>query len=124
MYTDEQIVKALTETKGMVYLAADRVGCNPDTIYARAEKSKSIQDAMRNERGKVVDTAELKLFSAILRDEPWAIRMALMTLGKNRGYVEKTEVESTTRTTLELVEEIVDGNSNSPPNNPAPPVAG
>jgi len=89
LYSDEQIVAALTETKGMVYLAADRVGCSPDTIYARAEKSKAVKDAIRNERGKVVDTAELKLFDAIQRDEPWAIRMALMTIGKDRGYQEK-----------------------------------
>ena len=37
-----------------------------------------------------LDKAEARLFDAMERGEPWAIRMVLMTLGRSRGYVEKT----------------------------------
>jgi transcriptional regulator of acetoin/glycerol metabolism len=32
-YTQKQIIDALKETKGMVYLAAKRLGCEAQTIY-------------------------------------------------------------------------------------------
>ena len=85
-YSDEKIVSALRETKGMVYLAAQKVGCNPDTIYERAKTSPAVKDAIRTERGRVIDTAELKLFSAMMNSEPWAIRLTLASLGRSRGY--------------------------------------
>lgn len=91
-YPTEDIVAALKEMKGMVYLAAHRLGCEADTIYYRAKKSKAITAAMESERGKVVDTAELKLYAAILAGEPWAVQFSLRTLAKSRGYVERQEL--------------------------------
>ena len=88
-----------------VYLAAAKLGCHADTIYARAKECPALAAAMRHERGVVVDTAEQKLFDAITAGEPWAIQLALKTLGKDRGYVEKTEVEQTA--TVQQVTEVV-----------------
>ena len=88
-FTDASIVAALKKTKGMVYLAADKVGCHPDTIYARAKTSPAIATAIKGERGKVLDLAEQKLFAAIKKGAPWAIQFALRLLGKDRGYVDK-----------------------------------
>jgi hypothetical protein len=93
VYTNEQIIAALQETKGLVFLAAKRVGCDPDTIYNRAKRSPEVAKAIKNQRGEVVDTAELKLYQAILNGEPWSIAMVLKTLGKDRGYVEKQQHE-------------------------------
>lgn len=108
-YTDEAMVKALTETRGLVYLAAELVGCHYDTIYDRAKVSKPVADAMRRERGKVVDVAESKLFGYIDDGEAWAIQFALRNLGKDRGYVERQEVEQKTEAKLRLVENVVGG---------------
>jgi hypothetical protein len=91
VYSDEKIIAALTETMGLVYLAAQVVGCDPDTIYRRAKKSAQVNSHIAFERGKIIDTAEMKLFQAINAGEPWAIAMTLKTLGKNRGYVERME---------------------------------
>jgi hypothetical protein len=91
VYTNEQMIAALQETKGLVFLAAQRVGCDPDTIYNRARKSPAVAAAIRNQRGVVVDTAELKLYQAILDGQAWAIALTLKTLGKDRGYVERQE---------------------------------
>ncbi len=91
-YTDLQIIQALRANRGMVYLAAQVVGCDPDTIHNRAKTSRFVAATIKHERGKVIDTAEQRLFNAIERDEPWAIRLCLTTIGKKRGYVERTEV--------------------------------
>jgi hypothetical protein len=114
VYTNEQIIAALRETKGLVYLAAKRIGCDPTTIYDRAKRSAAVARTIRNERGEVVDTAELTLYNAILAVEPWAIQLTLKTLGKDRGYVERTEQEHRGSVQLEIVEEIVEAPANQP----------
>lgn len=87
-----QIIAALEATKGMVYLAADQLKCTPQTVYNYIHRYASVRAAQEHEDGKVTDTAELKLSSAILNGEPWAITFRLKTKGKNRGYVERSEI--------------------------------
>lgn len=91
VYTDEQIIEALKKSRGLVYTAAERVGCDADTIYTRAKQSPAIRAAIKHQRGKIIDRAEEKLFAAINAREPWAVALILKTLGKDRGYVERTE---------------------------------
>ncbi len=91
-YTSEQIIEALREKKGLVYLAADKLGCDPTTIYRRAGHVASVAQAIKDARGKLVDVAEERLWSAVEDREPWAISMVLKTLGKDRGYVERQEI--------------------------------
>ena len=76
----------------MVYLAARKLGCAPVTIYARAKTTQAVAQAIVDSRGEVVDIAEQKLRQAILNGEPWAIALALRTIGKERGYTERQEV--------------------------------
>jgi hypothetical protein len=94
-YSDEAIVTALRDAKGMVYLAARNLGCSPDTIYERRKTVPVVGDVITECRGVVIDTAEQKLWEAIEKGEPWAIQMALKTIGKKRGYVEKQELDVT-----------------------------
>ena len=92
LYTTEQIISALEATNGLIALAAQRLGCSPQTIYNRANKSKRLKDIIFEKRDNLVDHAELALRAAVLNKEPWAIAMVLKTLGKSRGYVERQEV--------------------------------
>jgi hypothetical protein len=93
VYTNEQLIAGLTETKGLVYLAARKIGCGVDTIYRRARTSKDVAAVIRQQRGELLDTAELSLYNAILRGEAWAVSLALKTLGKDRGYQEAVQLE-------------------------------
>ena len=90
--TDKRMLDAIKKNGGAVYLAARELGCAPNTIYNRMERVPSIKQAVEDARGEVVDYAEQKLRLAILNGEPWAIAMALKTIGKHRGYVERQEV--------------------------------
>lgn len=91
-YTPQQIADTLNETRGMVFLAAKKLGCSDETIYNYAKRYKAVGDALRQQRGQFVDMAELKLWNAVNEGEAWAVQFALRTLGKERGYVERSEV--------------------------------
>lgn len=91
-YTPQQIADTLLETRGMVFLAAKKLGCSDETIYNYAKRYKAVGDALRQQRGQFVDMAELKLWNAVNEGEAWAVQFALRTLGKERGYVERQEV--------------------------------
>jgi len=89
--SNQQIIDALRDVNGMVYLAARKLGCAPNTIYNRMAKASTIKQACEDSRGELVDISEQKLRAAVLNGEPWAIALVLKTLGKQRGYVERSE---------------------------------
>jgi hypothetical protein len=76
-YTDEQIIDALKRHKGMIYLAAEALGCHPDTIRDRAKRVPGVRAVLEVERGRTTDVAELKLYQAVQNGEPWAINLML-----------------------------------------------
>lgn len=89
--TDAEIIAALKATGGMVYLAARQLGCEPKTIYNRRDKSKAVYDAIEQQRGELVDMAEVGLKKAIIEGNVTAMIWVTKTQGKNRGYVERQE---------------------------------
>ena len=93
-YDSAEIFGALKACGGKVYLAAERLGCAPKTIKNHMAKNPEMAEYVEDQRTKVVDIAELKFQQAIQAGEHWAIAMALKTLGKDRGYVERQEIET------------------------------
>jgi len=91
-YTAEQIIAALKETKGMVYLAADRLGCHARTVLNYAERYKSVQEEIDFQREKLVDIGELKLYQAVMDGNEGMVKYLLSTRGKKRGYTTGTEI--------------------------------
>lgn len=94
-FTQQQVIDALRETKGMVYLAADRLGCEAQTIYNYRDRYPAIKAEMEAQDGKIDDIAEMKLYQALLAGESWAVQFRLRTKAKHRGYVEKSVTEVT-----------------------------
>jgi len=94
-YSVKQIISALDETKGLVYLAAKKLGCEPATIHNYAKRHPAVREAMVTARGEMVDLAEAKLYQAVRNGDKWAVQFALRTQGKDRGYVERTQQEVT-----------------------------
>lgn len=91
-YNPEDIATALRNTKGMVFVAAQNIGCSAQTIYNYARRYPDIvQKAIDEERGKATDVAEMALLKAIQKEKPWAVCFYLKTQGRNRGYVERSE---------------------------------
>jgi hypothetical protein len=100
----DDIIAAIDRTHGGVYLAADQLGCHSRTILRRAKRVQAVADAIAKYRERRSDIAEMKLESALIAGESWAIQFQLRTQGRDRGYVERHEqvlqgdaVEVTTR---------------------------
>ena len=91
-YTASDVIEALDRHNGMVYLAAESLGCSYQTIYNYAKRFKTVQEAIDRNRGHVLDEAETALYNAIKRGEHWAVTFALKTIGRNRGYSERHEL--------------------------------
>jgi hypothetical protein len=91
VFSDAKMIDALEAKRGLVYLAAKKLGCRPATIYERAKVSEAVAGCIADQRGEVIDTAEEKLFQAVLKGQPWAIGLVLKTLGRARGYVEQQQ---------------------------------
>jgi len=77
----------------MRFLAARRLGCSHDTIARYIQRYPQVRTVAEAARGVLVDTAELKLWEATERGEQWAVVLVLKTLGKDRGYTERQEVQ-------------------------------
>jgi hypothetical protein len=90
-FTAAQVVEALNATKGLIFLAARRLGCHYNTITNYAKRYASVRECLEASRGEMVDAGESSLFRAVLNGEAWAVQFLLKTLGKSRGYVERTE---------------------------------
>jgi len=92
----EELISAIWAAQGKVTVAAQRLGCTVRTIYNYANKYATVQNAIDEARAmwdeKLVDLAELKLFQEVNDGNAWAIKYALSTKGKHRGYVERQEV--------------------------------
>ena len=91
-YTQEQMIKALEESKGLIAPAARALGCSRDTIRTYLEEYTAVAQAKLDQREAVTDMAENALYAAILRGEAWAICFYLKCMAKDRGYVEKAEI--------------------------------
>ncbi len=92
-YSTAEIKTALKATRGLLSLAAEKLGCNYTTVYRRVKEVKDLQHIVQHYRRLRCDVAELALDKALANGEPWAVAMTLKTLGKSRGYVERVQQE-------------------------------
>jgi len=93
-YTAAQVIDALNQCQGLVYLAAERLGCTSETICNYKRRYPAIRQAIDEKRGKRIDTAEAALDRAVLAGESWAVKFILNCLAKDRGYVERQEAKN------------------------------
>jgi len=108
-----RIESALLRYKGLQYLSADYLGITRADLAARLEADNHLQEIALDQRGKLLDKAESKLMDAIENGEKWAITLALKTIGRERGYIERQEISNIHQVRLQIVEEIVDINGSS-----------
>jgi hypothetical protein len=91
-YTKHQVMDALRASKGMASIAAQRLGCDVDTVLIYCRRYSDVEAVKQEARIEILDEAELRLWQAIRRDESWAIAFALKTLGRSRGYGERLDL--------------------------------
>ena len=110
-YTVGQVAEALDACKGLIYLAARRLGCTSATVINYTNRYPSLRAIVAEFRGRRVDAAEAALDKAVLAGEPWAVLFLLRTQGKDRGYTAKAGLEVAERVRQRVVEELVDADA-------------
>jgi len=104
-FTAQEMIDALTATRGMITLAAQKLDCAPNTVRRYIREYKSVAEAQRTNRDKMTDAVELKLYDKMMSGDTTAIIFYLKTQARDRGYVEKLLIEGNIQ--LELVNQVV-----------------
>lgn len=91
-YDIATIKKAIEDSGGLYTIIAGNLKCSWNTAKTHVEKYEETREAYLEECESVLDIAESKLIENIKDNDNTAIIFYLKTKGKNRGYVERTEV--------------------------------
>ena len=102
-YTAQQMIDALTATKGMTTLAARRLQCSANTVRRYIDKYATVAEARRNAKEELDDQVELTLINMALgqRDEKGnytrepniaSLIFYAKTQMRGRGYTERLDI--------------------------------
>ena len=91
-YTAEQVSQALRDSAGIQAAAARRLGCDRNTSGNYIKRYATVRQALEEARDTTIDLAESKLIEKVQAGEWPAIAFTLKTVGRHRGYVERSEV--------------------------------
>src|SRR5262245_39155763 len=91
-YRQGEVAEAVRASRGLVTLAARRLGCDRDTVLRYAHRYPTVAAALADAREQQLDVTEARLFQAIDQGELGAITFYLRTVGRHRGYSERHEV--------------------------------
>jgi hypothetical protein len=106
-FTAAQVALAITETRGLITYAAQRLGCDQQTVRNYIKRHQTVRDALEEARGQIVDLGELRLFQAVDAAEPWAVQFLLRTVGRDRGYGDRVEVTADVNVTTKEPQSLV-----------------
>jgi hypothetical protein len=102
-FTDEMMIKAIENARGLIDVAKAMLGCSAQTIYERIKTSPAVADAVQRSRVQLLDFAELKLYNRIKAEDTTAIIFTLKTLGRDRGWREKQDVVNEGTLKVEII---------------------
>lgn len=91
------LIKALRKTLGIVTPACEMCDLSRQTFYKYYNEDEDFKAKVDSMADIAVDFAETKLTELIEDKNPTAVIFYLKTKGKDRGYIEKSELEVTDR---------------------------
>jgi len=103
----ELVAQAITELQGNLAAVAKRFGVARMSVWDLVQKRPSLQKVVRDCREGIKDIAESALQRAIMAGEAWAVCFFLKTQAKDRGYIERQEIDTGERKSIVIIEEIV-----------------
>lgn len=91
-FTPDQMIEALTTTRGMYTLAAKQLKCSPTTVKRYINKYASVRQALHDLNNLTGDEVELVLYDeAVKKRNPTLLMFLAKTKFKDRGYTERME---------------------------------
>ena len=92
-YSQARVIDAIKAARGIKATAAANLKCSRQTVTNYIDRYPAVKDAYEEARDTSLDLAESKLIALVEREEWPAIRFMLVTLGKDRGYIERQEIQ-------------------------------
>jgi hypothetical protein len=89
------LLEALEQSLGIITTACKIVGCNRSTFYGHYNRDKEFKAAVDDIQNITLDFAESQLHQQIKKGNTTATIFYLKTKGRNRGYIERREIEMT-----------------------------
>lgn len=93
----KKMIEALEKSLGVVTTACKSVGIARSTHYDWMESDEDYKKSVEGLQDVALDFAESKLFKSIENGSDTATIFYLKTKGKKRGYIERQEVDHTTK---------------------------
>ena len=93
-YSQARVIDAIKAAKGIKATAAANLKCSRQTITNYIDRYPAVKAAYEEAVESTIDLAQSKLIVLVEREEWPAIRFLLVTLGKDRGFTERTEVQT------------------------------
>jgi ACT domain-containing protein len=91
--TKKAIIEALEKSLGVVTTACKQVGIARSTFYEYLKNDKDFENKVSDIQNIALDFAESQLHKQIQSGNTSATIFYLKTKGKNRGYVERQEIQ-------------------------------
>ncbi len=89
-----QYQEAIVASHGILAAAARRLGVSRVAVHKAVNKHPTLKAVVDDSRAEIIDLAEVKLFAAVNAGHLPAVMFVLSTIGKNRGYVTRQELDA------------------------------
>jgi hypothetical protein len=107
-YSIKEITDAIKGTRGSITKIAENLHCNWHTAKKYINSYDETQEALQDEIEKNIDIAENVVLNEIDKNDVQTAKWYLQTIGKNRGYSEKLNLEHSGSVKQEVEESILD----------------
>lgn len=97
-----KVKEALMKHGGIPTRAAAALNTKRQNINYYLNKYPDVAEAREEAREKTIDIAESALVNSVYKEERWAVEFILKTLGKSRGYDEKSNENNIPDITLNV----------------------
>ena len=109
MRPESEVIAQLKKSMGNVSHAARALGMTRTRLCARIAEHPELREIVTDARQTMVDDAENALHASVISKEGWAVTFVLKTIGRDRGYVEKQEVEHSGEIAMPVLNVILSG---------------
>lgn len=94
-FSEKAILKAIEGSRGIVSNVAKKLDVSWNTARDAVKSTPEAIALMDSEKEAIIDLAEDGLYNQVEKEEAWALKYTLATIGKQRGFTEKSEVDVT-----------------------------
>lgn len=104
----EEVIARIESNKGNVSAVARNFGVSRRTILRFADEHPTVRAALDDARQAMLDNAESVLYSKVLQGSTAELIFFLKTQGRERGYIERSELDVRTKDVSKLSDDELD----------------